>query len=75
MKRFCAFVLVLLHLTGCIALADSGWLIADSDTRLLTDEELWQWDYESLEYIKYEIYARHGFHFVSGTPYRERNWR
>lgn len=51
------------------ALADRMYLIPDSNTRRLTDEELWEWDYESLGYILNEIFARHGYVFISGGKY------
>ncbi|MBQ9307848.1 MAG: YARHG domain-containing protein, partial [Clostridia bacterium] len=34
------------------------YLIPDSDTRVLTKEEIWKWDYESLWYLINEIFAR-----------------
>lgn len=51
------------------ALADRMYLIADSNKRKLTYEELWGWDYESLGYILNEIFARHGYVFESGGKY------
>lgn len=36
------------------------FIIPDSDTRLLTEEELWGWQYEAVGYIYNEIFARHG---------------
>ena len=39
------------------------WIIEDSDTRLLTEEELWQYTRETLRYIRNEILARHGYAF------------
>lgn len=51
------------------ALAERSYLIPDSDTRRLTEAELWQWDYESLGYILNEIFARHGYNFIPGEKY------
>ena len=45
------------------------YLIPDSNTRALTEEELWQWDRESLSFIFNEIFARHGYVFISGGKY------
>lgn len=71
MKRILLLAALFILLGMTAGLCESGWIIADSDTRLLTQEELWQWDCESLEYIKYEIYARHGYHFREGSAYGE----
>ena len=51
------------------SLAELSYLIADSDSRKLTEDELWQWDYESLGYILNEIFARHGYNFIPGEKY------
>lgn len=68
--RFLSLLLaVLMALLPCAAQADQGYLIPDSDTRRLTAEELWQWDYESLGYIFNEIFARHGYNFIAGGVY------
>lgn len=67
-------LILLLVLALCLpagSLADERWLIADSNTRALTETELWMWDYESLGYILHEIYARHGYRFDAGTAYAE----
>ena len=45
------------------------YLIKDSDTRQLTEAELWEWDYESLGYILNEIFARKGYDFIPGEKY------
>lgn len=45
------------------------YIIPDSDTRLLTEEELWGWQYEAVGYIYNEIFARHGRPFRSGEKY------
>lgn len=49
--------------------ADSQYLIADSNSRRLTEEELWGWDRESLSFIFNEIFARHGYVFSRGGKY------
>lgn len=71
MKRILLMAIVLILVGTTAGVCESGWIIADSDTRALTQEELWQWDCESLEYIKNEIYARHGYHFREGSAYAE----
>lgn len=65
--RIAAFLLCLL--LPCAALAERSYLIPDSDTRQLTEAELWEWDYESLGYILNEIFARHGYNFIPGEKY------
>ena len=72
MKRLLAALLAALLLCGGLmaaASADRMYLIPDSNTRYLTEDELWQWDYESLGYIYNEIFARHGYVFTSGGKY------
>ena len=70
-KIICCMLAVLLAAGGALsfALADRMYLIPDSDTRKLTKEELWNWDYESLGYIMNEIFARHGYVFEAGGKY------
>ena len=67
-RRFISLVLCLLLLTPA-AFAEHAYLIPDSNTRHLTEEELWEWDYESLGFIYHEIFARHGFIFNPGGQY------
>ena len=67
-KRMIAVVLILLMLPT-FALASRQYIIPDSDTRALTETELWGWDYESLGYILNEIFARHGYNFIPGAKY------
>jgi len=81
MKKTLAWILALLFILGGLmtaASADQDYLIPDSNTRRLTEEELWQWDYESLGYIYNEIFARHGYIFTSGgkydTYFRTKHW-
>lgn len=83
-KRFLALLLAVVLLAAALptaALASQkkrAYIIPDSDTRLLTYEELWQWDYESIGYIFNEIFARHGYNFIPGNQYdnyfRTRPW-
>ena len=53
------------------------YIIPDSDSRSLTEEELWSWDYESIGFFN-EIFARHGYCFEAGGKYdnyfRSRPW-
>lgn len=69
MKRWIGMVLAAMFLLGGCALADNRYLIVDSDTRLLTESELWDWDYDALGYVLNEIFARHGYHFEEGGKY------
>ena len=54
------------------ALADSLYIIPDSNTRQLTRDELWGYQYDTLLYAFNEIYARHGYKFKTGS--RCYNW-
>ena len=67
-KRFLSLLVCLCLLPVC-SLADRAYLIPDSNTRYLTESELWEWDYESLGYILNEIFARHGYNFIPGEKY------
>ena len=72
MKKLLSTLLVLAILLCSLAIPAMGetmYLIPDSDTRKLTKEELWTWDYESLGYILNEIFARHGYNFIPGQKY------
>jgi len=77
MKRWTALLLLLIVLPTA-ALAGGQYIIPDSNTRRLTWDELWEWDYESLGYILNEIFARHGYNFEPGKKYyhyfMERPW-
>ena len=64
-----ALVLCLLLVFAATASASNFYLIEDSDTRRLTEDELREWQYEALGYVLNEIYARHGYHFESGSSY------
>jgi hypothetical protein len=70
MKRrfFTILVAIVLLLTPSIA-STRQYLIEDSNTRQLTESELWQWDYETLGYIFNEIFARYGYVFNAGGEY------
>jgi hypothetical protein len=71
------WILVVITVTAFVMLlspalaATRQYLIEDSSTRQLTESELWQWDYETLNYIYDEIMARHGYVFKSGEKYEE----
>ena len=52
--------------------ADSLYIIPDSNTRQLTREEVWEYQYDTLLYAFNEIYARHGYKFETGS--RCYNW-
>jgi len=69
-KRLLCLVLILC-LCPLYALGEGDWLMADSDTRLFTEAELWLWDQESLGYILNEIYARRGYRFPEGSAYAD----
>ena len=68
MKRVLVLILALLAL--CVpATAERMYIFPDSDSRLLTWDEMAQWDYESLGYGFNEIFARHGYDFEPGGEY------
>lgn len=68
MKRILALILVLLMLPAAV-LAERMYILPESDTRLLTWDEVAEWDYESLGYAYNEIFARHGYDFIPGREY------
>ena len=49
--------------------ANAFWIIPDSDTRLLTEGELWQYSRETLRFIRNEILARAGYAFENSKFY------
>ena len=55
-----------------VSRAESLYIIPDSDKRLLTRDEVWQYQYDTLLYAFNEIYARHGYKFETGS--RCYNW-
>ena len=67
-----AAVLCLLSIPMTGATADQLYIIPDSDTRLLTYDEVWEYQYDTLLYAFNEIYARHGYKFEYGS--RCYNW-
>ncbi len=70
-----ALLLCLSMLTAFLPLAaqaESLYIIPDSNTRLLTREEVWEYQYDTLLYAFNEIYARHGYKFETGS--RCYNW-
>lgn len=70
MKKIFACMLTLALLFGAVsAHASNFYLIEDSNTRLLTRSELWEWQYDALGYVFNEIFARHGYHFNPGGKY------
>ena len=68
MKRILALLLMLLLLPAA-AWAERMYIFPDSDKRLLTWDEVAQWDYETLGYAYNEIFARHGYDFNPGGEY------
>jgi len=69
-KRLLAFVLLLVLLTvQGVACASNFYLITDSDSRRLTEAELWEWQYDALGYVLNEIFARYGFPFDPDGQY------
>ena len=68
MKRILAMILVLMLLPAAV-LAERMYVLPDSNKRLLTWEEVAEWDYESLGYAFNEIFARHGYDFEPGGEY------
>lgn len=71
MKKLLALLLVsvLTFSLALPAMASNFYIIPDSNSRNLTREELWEWQYEALGYILNEIFARHGYHFNPGEKY------
>lgn len=66
LKKTAALLLAALMLLALApAQASNFYLIPDSDSRRLTEAELWEWQYDALAYCLNEIFARHGFTFNS----------
>ena len=63
-----ALLLAMLASLPIFGVAESLWIIPDSNTRKLTREELWDYQYDTLKYAFNEIYARHGYKFETGSP-------
>lgn len=75
MKKLCALLAAMLCLSlflPLVGVADQLYIIPDSNTRLLTYNELWDYQYDTLMYAFNEIYARHGYKFETGS--RCWNW-
>lgn len=71
-KGFLLLALALCFLFPVAAMADGqAYLIPDSDTRRLTEAELWDYQYDTLGYVLNEIFARHGYHFKQDGRYGE----
>lgn len=69
-KKVMVFVVLLVLLaTQGAAYASNFYLIPDSDSRRLTEGELWEWQYDALGYVLNEIFARHGFPFDPDGKY------
>ena len=47
------------------------YIIPDSNTRRLTENELWAYTRETLRYIRNEILARHGYSFGSTNKFAQ----
>ncbi|MBR2822779.1 MAG: YARHG domain-containing protein [Clostridia bacterium] len=67
-----SLMLLVLSLPVGAAVADSLYIIPDSNTRKLTRAEVWEYQYDTLLYAFNEIYARHGYKFETGS--RCYNW-
>ena len=79
MKRMIALFFTLVVMVACMMIlapstagADSLYIIPDSNTRKLTEKELWEYKYDTLMFAFNEIYARHGYKFETGS--RCYNW-
>lgn len=68
-KKILALAVAMSLLLLTPAYAANTYIIPDSDHRLLTEAELWDWDYESLGFILNEIFARHGYCFETGSKF------
>lgn len=67
--RCTLWVAVMLCLCTLSSAAAELYIFPDSNTRELTEAEIWAWDYESLEYAFNEIFARHGYVFEPGGKF------
>jgi hypothetical protein len=69
-KRVLVLIMLLVLLSvQTTALASDFYIIADSNSRLLTEDELWEWQYDALGYILNEIFARYGMPFDRDGKY------
>ena len=71
MKKYIAIALCCLSIFTCACASACGTyvLIYDSDDRLLFEEEVRGYDYDTLGYVLNEIVARHGYHFDPDGEY------
>lgn len=80
LKKVSLLLVLMLCLLSPLAIAeyDGNYLIPDSNTRRLTEAELWDYQYDALGYVLNEIFARHGYHFDKGAKYdqyfRDTSW-
>ncbi|MBQ8160374.1 MAG: YARHG domain-containing protein [Clostridia bacterium] len=72
MRKILLALLAALLLVCSCAVAEKAYLIADSNTRELTKDELWKYDLECVNFIYDEILARHGYVFKAGEKFD--NW-
>ena len=76
MKRILTLLLALL--LPVLAIGERMYIFPNSDTKLLTWDEVAVWDYETLGYGFNEVFARHGYDFEPGQEYeyyfRTRPW-
>ena len=68
-KAWLALALCLLLGASTPAQASNFYIMEDSGTRRMSEDELWTWQYDALGYALYEIYARHGYRFEAGSRY------
>ena len=77
-KTFALLLALAIAFTSAVTLfhaaarADMVYIIPDSSTRELTEEELWDYQYDTLMFAFNEIFARHGYKFETGS--RCYNW-
>ena len=62
-------LLLLLTLLPVWALAANVYIFPDSNRRRLSEDEVWQWQYDALGYAFNELFARHGRPFEAGQKY------
>ena len=79
MRKTISLLLALVLMLSCAvtlmpaaAKADSVYIIPDSNTRELTEAELWEYQYDTLLFAFNEILARNGYKFETGS--RCYNW-
>lgn len=71
LKKTVVLLILVFSLLSSTAIAqyNGNYLIPDSNTRRLTEAELWDYQYDALGYVLNEIFARHGYHFERGGKY------